>query len=375
MKIIKLHESYDIYNDSLEVLDKLPAMAFVVKFAKMRGFYLQEYNIADTNEKIYGQHFKKVEKALKTFKDFDRNLGIILSGKKGIGKSLFAKLLAKESMKNGLPVIIVDEYIPGIASYLAEIEQEAVVMFDEFDKTFGDIKRGDGEQDPQASMLSLFDGFLSGKKMFVITCNEIYKLNDFLINRPGRFHYHFMFNYPSVDEIKEYLHDKLKEEYYPEINKVVMFSRKVNLNYDCLRAIAYELNTGISFNEAITDLNIINMNETSYVTKLVFKNGLPMENEPYQFDIFESGTVHLPRFSYGNSEACIEVSFNPADIIFDPNIGNQIVPAKDLNIEYDFYYLDEDNEKDMKNKEKIKNLIPDFLIIERTRDKQYHYIV
>ena len=375
MKIIKLNESYDIYNDSLEVLDKLPAMAFVVKFAKMRGFYLQEYNIADTNEKIYGQHFKKVEKALKTFKDFDRNLGIILSGKKGIGKSLFAKLLAKESMKNGLPVIIVDEYIPGIASYLAEIEQEAVVMFDEFDKTFGDIKRGDGEQDPQASMLSLFDGFLSGKKMFVITCNEIYKLNDFLINRPGRFHYHFMFNYPSVDEIKEYLHDKLKEEYYPEINKVVMFSRKVNLNYDCLRAIAYELNTGISFNEAITDLNIINMNETSYVTKLVFKNGLPMENDPYRFDMFESGTIHLPSFSYGNSEAYIEVSFNPANVVFDPNTGNQIVLAKDLNIKYDFDYIDEDNEKEMKEKEKVKNLIPDFLIIERTRDKQYHYIV
>ena len=375
MKIIKIAENYDIYSDNLEVLEKLPSKAFVVKFAKMKGFYLQEYKIANTNEKIYGQHLKKVEKALRTFKNFDRNLGIILSGRKGIGKSLFAKLLAKESMKNGLPVIIVDEYIPGIASYLAEIEQEAVVMFDEFDKTFGDIKKGDGEQDPQASMLSLFDGFLSGKKMFVITCNEIYKLNDFLINRPGRFHYHFMFNYPSVDEIEEYLHDKLKEEYYPEINKVVMFSRKVNLNYDCLRAIAYELNTGISFNEAIKDLNIINMNETSYVTKLVFKNGLPMENEPYQFDMFESGTVNLPRFSYGNSAACIEVSFNPADIIFDPNTGNQIVPAKDLNIEYDFYYVDEDNEKDMKNKEKIKNLIPDFLIIERTRDKQYHYIV
>ena len=375
MKIIKLGENYDIYSDNLEVINRLPAKSFVIRFAQMKGFYLQEYNIADVNEKIYGQHMKKVEKALRSFKSFDRNLGIILSGKKGIGKSLFAKLLAKEAMKNGLPLIVVDKYIPGIASYISEIEQESVVMFDEFDKTFGDIKPSEGEQDPQASMLSLFDGFSNGKKMFVITCNDIYKLNDFLINRPGRFHYHFMFNAPSVDEIREYLTDKLNEKYYGEINKVISFSKKVNLNYDCLRAIAFELNTGLSFEEAITDLNIINMNETAYITKLIFKNGLPMENEPYRLDLFSDFNITLPSFSYDNSEAYVDVSFNPSNVIFDPNTGNQIVMAKDLIIDYDFRYLDEDDEKDKKEKEKIKNLVPDYLIIERSRDKQYHYLV
>ena len=72
-----------------------------------------------------------------------------------------------------------------------------------------------------------------------------------MINRPGRFHYHFRFDYPTADEIEVYLRDKIDEKYYPEIKEVVNFSYKVKLNYDCLRAIAFELNSGEKFSEAI----------------------------------------------------------------------------------------------------------------------------
>ena len=63
----------------------------------------------------------KVAKVLKAFPKAEKNLGVILSGNKGIGKSLFAKTLAVEATKVGLPVIIVDTYIPGIASFIEEI--------------------------------------------------------------------------------------------------------------------------------------------------------------------------------------------------------------------------------------------------------------
>jgi len=153
--------------------------------------------------KIYGIHTEKVKKVLKTFTSFERNLGVILSGDKGIGKSLFAKLVCIEAIGKGYPVIVVDRYIPGIDSYLNSIEQEVVVLFDEFDKTF--CNNDNNGISPQTLMLSLFDGISVGKKLFLITCNEIRKLNDYLINRPGRFHYHFRFDYPSYEEIQEYL--------------------------------------------------------------------------------------------------------------------------------------------------------------------------
>lgn len=95
----------------------------------MTGFYLEKHADIEINEdKIYGVHMEKVNKVLNAFPNFNKNLGVILSGAKGIGKSLFSKILAVEAVKKGLPVIIVDTYIPGIANFIEEIEQEVLVM-------------------------------------------------------------------------------------------------------------------------------------------------------------------------------------------------------------------------------------------------------
>lgn len=122
----------------------------------------------------------------------------------------------------------------------------------------------------------MFDGTAQGKKLFIITCNSLYKLNDYLVNRPGRFHYHFRFDYPSPEEIQAYLTDKLRPAYIGEIRKVILFSKKVALNYDCLRAIAFELNLGLPFEKAIQDLNIINLHEECYNVTLHFHGGRTM---------------------------------------------------------------------------------------------------
>lgn len=124
---------------------------------------------------------EKAEKVLRSFKVFQRNLGVILSGDKGIGKSLFARLLSAKAVEAGYPVIIVDQAFPGIASYIESIEQEVVFLFDEFDKTFG----SNHDSDPQSTFLSLFDGTSQGKKLFIITCNSLHGLNDYMVNRPA----------------------------------------------------------------------------------------------------------------------------------------------------------------------------------------------
>ena len=193
MKAISIGKRYEIYDDSLKAYDKLPAKTYTVRFAKMSGFFLEVRSDLAVKEKVYGIHPEKADKVFQAFMKFERNLGIILSGDKGIGKSLFARILAAKAVEYGYPVIIVDQFIPGIASYIESIEQEAIFLFDEFDKTFGSIRPGDNEGDPQSGLLSLFDGTSQGKKLFIITCNSLSKLNDYLVNRPGRFHYHFRF--------------------------------------------------------------------------------------------------------------------------------------------------------------------------------------
>ena len=163
MKAISIGTRYEIYSDSLKAFDALPAKTYTVRFAQMSGFYLEERTDLAVKEKAYGVHTEKADKVLKSFALFERNMGVILSGDKGIGKSLFARCLCEQAVSAGYPVIIVDQFIPGIATYIESIEQEAVFLFDEFDKTFGDIRAGENEANPQSRLLSLFDGTSEGK--------------------------------------------------------------------------------------------------------------------------------------------------------------------------------------------------------------------
>lgn len=366
MKTIQIGNRFEIYDDNLCTHERLPAKTYTVKFEKMTGFYLELHSPLSVGEKIYGIHQQKVDKVLNAFNEFNRSLGVILSGSKGIGKSIFARLLALQAMQRGIPVIIVEQFIPGIASYIESIEQEVIVLFDEFDKTFG--KSEEGKPDPQTGLLSLFDGVAVGKKLFVVTCNELYGLNDYLINRPGRFHYHFRFEYPCDNEIREYLCDKLDKDYWPQIDDVIAFSRKVDLNYDCLRSIAFELNTGISFADAIKDLNIINTHNMSYDIALHFENGITLVACNNEMDMFDSGCTETLWLKDNAGNYILEISFMPSESVYDPNRGCSTLEGDLINIvEYD-----DDYEEEVKA---IKKTKPLYMSIKRSQSKDIHYAV
>lgn len=373
MEIVNSGSTYQIYDESLITYRLLPSQNYIVRFDKRSGFFLEKYEKIEIKEKIYGVHEEKINKVLKSFEKFDRHLGVILSGHKGIGKSLFAKMLSIRAVESNIPLIIVDTYIPGIASFLESIQQEVMILFDEFDKTYGSVKAEDGMADPQVELLTLFDGVGQGKKMFVITCNNIRNLNEYLINRPGRFHYHFRFDFPSPEEIKEYLEDKLEEQYYGEIAQVIAFSKKIDLNYDCLRSIAFEINTGISFAEAIKDLNIININEEFYNLTLQFENGETLKlvrSNSCSLDLFNSCTENRWFGNGNNYVAC--VSFDTADVVFDINRGVPYIPAKDLQVEFS---TDPDTTEETTLINHFKELKVECLWIVKKKDKSYHYTV
>ena len=346
MKIINVGMDYSIYDDSLKVFDALPPKTYAINFSPMAGFSMSERPDLDINEKVYGVHEEKAQKVLHSFLGFERNLGVILSGNKGIGKSMFARILCKKAISKGIPVIVVDRFIPGIARYIESVEQEVLVLFDEFDKTFASIKTGENEADPQAGLLGLFDGVSSGKKLFVITCNNLNKLNDFLVNRPGRFHYHFRFDYPSEDQIREYLKDKLDPMYYGEIENVIFFAKRVCLNFDCLRAIAFELNNGESFKRAIEDLNIINVEETRYNVTLRFEDGTELIHKRFGMNLSaESGRYEIEMFDHANRNV-LDIRFCTDDVQYNMQIGKLIVPTERTEITW---WSDEKKEQ-MKDK-------------------------
>ena len=94
MRVIRIGEQYSIATGEVETYESLPVKTYVAMYNERDGFYLKEHPNIEVQEKVYGVHDNKVKKVIHAFEIFRRSLGTILSGDKGIGKSIFAKILA-----------------------------------------------------------------------------------------------------------------------------------------------------------------------------------------------------------------------------------------------------------------------------------------
>lgn len=363
MKAIQTGNKYTIFDDSVKTYDSLPAGTYSVCFHPQEGCYLMRRSNIVVIEKAYGIQRTKVDKVFTAFTNSERSLGVILSGDKGIGKSMFAKMVCERAVQQGIPVLIVDACVPRLANFIESINQECVVLFDEFEKIF----RNDDDKDDQVSLLSLFDGTAGGKKLFMVTCNELYGLNQYIMNRPGRFHYHFRFDYPEPEAIREYLTDKLNPAYYGEIQEVVNFSRRTSLNYDCLRAISFELNSGTNFKEAISDLNIMTTENEEYRVYLQFDNGRVLHNFHFRTNLYDID-IHKAGVDLYDDEGryILTAFFVKNRITYDVMTAKVIAPSDAVSIS-------SDDIKDIEQAEVFKKAKPTYMQFVKAEKKSLHY--
>ena len=334
MIILTMNDSqYDVFpNDSVKSYDHIPVGTYRI-CANKSGFYLEKTSNLNYNNKVYGNTMSRVEKTFNAFKHKDSSLGVLMSGDKGMGKSLCAKLMCARAIEEGMPVLIVERAYEGLSSFISSIDQEVCVFFDEFEKTFG--AKDDHEEtglDPKTEMLSLLDGISISKNLYILTCNRTYSL-DYFLARPGRIHYHFQFSYPSPQEIREYLIDNVKKDKISEekINSVISYSHVKKLNYDHLNAICFELNTAEEIK--LEDLNI----QSDWVDGKY--NGImttSMGIFNHTFDSYDTVAIGEPDHSVikirdekGNSVCYLDISFKNATssdgIVFN-------IPVEDIKI-------------------------------------------
>lgn len=354
MNIVNSGNTFNVFGEDVQTYKTLPVGTYKVDFSPMTGFSLQRYDNLEVKEKIYGKTPEKVKKVLDTFKAFNRNMGIILSGQKGSGKSLFVANLAEEGRKQDIPLIIVESAYEGLTDFLSSIKQECIVLFDEFEKTF------DNEKGTQDRLLSLFDGIDTGKKLYVLTCNDAGQLSQYLINRPGRFHYHFCFNVLDNDEITAYLKDNLLHDVQFLIPEILRVGLIANFTYDILRAIVFELNNGYSLSETLADLNVEKESGIWINASLTFSNGvtafledkrsfIPLGDQT-NFLYFKLDKHTMPEGLNTSTllkETDIMLRYNPRDLQVDGT--NIILNVDDVNVEYDVDIDDEDKSEQMED--------------------------
>ena len=221
--------------EAMDLHDRLPAGNYVIKEDPFGNLFLQMIDSFEIKGKTYGDHGRNCDRILSTFLDRPNTTGVMLTGEKGSGKSLLAKQVGITAALQGIPTIVINSPFAGdkFNSFLQSIDQPTVILFDEFEKVY--------PSEIQEQILTLLDGVFPSKKLFLLTCNDKYRVDSHMRNRPGRIYYMIDYKGLTADFIIEYCEDNLNnKEHIEKITQIAsLFSE---FNFDMLKAVVEEMN-------------------------------------------------------------------------------------------------------------------------------------
>lgn len=235
------------YSNIPTVKDKLPFGIYDLKYNDTIGFYLDKISDKfELPEKIYDIEDELIDRIKTTFNGFNKNFGVLLKGTKGTGKTIVAKTVSNELQ---LPVICINRNYGHIGSFINSINQDIVLLFDEFEKVYElssyvehDDENPNNNKTGVSALLTLMDGVFTSnnKRLFLLTTNKSY-MPDALMSRPSRIRYIKEFKDLSLETIKLIFDDIVTNK--DLIPGLIDLTKNLDIiTVDIIKAIAEEAN-------------------------------------------------------------------------------------------------------------------------------------
>jgi len=325
MKVTQNGNVFSFIDDST-IIDKLPVGFYNLNLDAFGNIYLIKQSNPTFPDKIYSNDASFIEHTLKSFEKLDKgNLGIALVGEKGLGKSFTANLIATAV---NLPVIKLTSN-PGhsmIIDFFNSIEQDFVLLIDEFEKVFENSEANEGKGLNQVNFLSFLDSgtVRNNKMLFIITSNSDYKVSDFLKGRPSRLRYYKNYEHLSDNIITEIVKDRLIHTEHKE---------------DLIEHLPYpELNIDVLI-KIIDEINVHNVPYSSFKEffnfkpdeKVLYKFYIKSEGQP---DLTISNNKYINHISYGQHVGSTRID----DKVINLYSSDDYYPNKNEPTEIQAYY-------------------------------------
>jgi hypothetical protein len=242
---------------------KLDNAVYTVGLDGFGRFYLAKVSDNfDFGHKIYGLERNLVNRVIKTYNATKGgNLGVLLNGLKGTGKTVTSKIISNELNQ---PTILVAMNRDSIGSFINEIPQDITVFVDEYEKIFGD----------SSSLLTIMDGAFNSihRRVFIMTTNKLY-VDENMIQRPGRIRYLKKFDNLSPEVVEEIVDDVLVHKHFKK-ECIDFVSNLETITVDIVKAVITEVNIHEEAPSAFQDVFNVKKLKGKYNVMLREKDGI-----------------------------------------------------------------------------------------------------